>query len=288
MSKIKMKLLDIPAGDLFDRQVASYTQYMSRDVLRFPDLIEKIKKNGEDTQYFERYSVYMKWGIRKLEYAFVLDNLLLNDGLKLLDVGSGITILPHILSRMGCEVHALDPASHWKLANSEIGQFYNSFYSSDVKYINDHVHSIQGRELYDRVISVSVLEHLPKKEIGRTLDKILALLKPGGHLVLTMDYCPRSADFRFEVINKIMRRLNRLGLGIEVSKGGISFSAFKRLVYNHLPGLDDLSDLKRQDQIATSYQRFWSSHAFQGCLYQKYRPYLALGICCVKPMRRGD
>lgn len=292
MFKMKIQLLDTPAGERFNRQAASYTQYMSREVLSFPNLMKNIKKSGEDTQYFERYSVYMRWGIRKLEYAFVFDNLQLDDSLKVLDVGSGVTILPHILSRMGCQVDALDPVPDWRLAITEIGQLYNSFYDSDVNYINEYVFSIQGRELYDRVISVSVLEHLPKKEIGRTLDKMVTLLKPGGHLILTFDYCPRTIDFRFEIINKIMRRLNQFGkmdillptLGIRVSKGGFSYSSFRRLIYNHLSGRGDLSDLKRQDKMATSYQKFWSSHAFEGCLYQGYRPYLALGICCTKPI----
>lgn len=287
MSKIMMQLLDIPAGERFDRQVASYTCYMSKEVLRFPELIEKIKKSGEDTQYFENYSVYMRWAIRKLEYTFMLDNLLPDDSLKILDVGSGITILPHILSKMGCKVDALDPAPNWKLATTEIGQIYNSFYDSDVSYINDYVHSIQGKELYDRIISVSVLEHLPKKELRKTIEKIFTLLKPGGRLIFTIDYCPRVNYSRFEIINRILRGVRRLfGLHVEVTQGGFSYNDFRRLIYNHLPGDGDLQELWRQDRTAISYQKFWQSHAFDGCLYRDHRPYLSLGICCTKSIER--
>lgn len=284
MAEIRLQLLDTPAGQTFDRQVARYTQHVSEYVLRFPQLVERIKKSGEDSGYFERYGVYMRWAIRKLEYAFVLDSLVPDDGLKVLDVGSGVTILPHVLSRMGCIVDALDPAPEWKLGTTEIGQLYNSFYDSDVRYINDHVHSIQEDELYDRVTSVSVLEHLARREIGRTLDKMVSLLKPEGRLILTIDYCPRATYSRFKVINWIVPAVRRrLGLHIEAAQGGFSYDDFRTLIYDHLPGRCDLSKLWRQDRLATSYEEFWSSHAFDGCLYRGYRPYLALGICCTKP-----
>lgn len=159
--RIKLQLLDTPAGECFEKQVSSYRKYMSEAVHRFPELIEEIKKTGEDTEYFERYSTYMKWGVQKLEYSFVLDNLLLADGMRILDVGSGVTILPHLLSKIGGCVEALDPAPDWKMVKGTTGQLYNHFYRSDVAYINDPVFSIEGEGLYDSIISVSVLEHLP-------------------------------------------------------------------------------------------------------------------------------
>jgi len=291
MSKLLLQILDTPAGEQFDYQVKSYKQYMSNDVLRFPELIAKIKKIEEDTQNFENYSIYMKWGIRKLEYSFILDNLVPNDDLNILDVGSGITILPHVISRIGCKVDALDPAPEWKLATTEIGQIYNRFYDSDVNYINDYVFSIQGNELYDRIISVSVLEHLPSSEIGRTLDKIIALLKPGGRLIFTIDYCPRVKYHQFlinrirgvcTIISKIRALKKWFSLRTDVPFGPYSYYDFRRMIYNHLPGRGNLIKLWRKDKEATSYETFWSSHAFEGCLYEGYRSYLALGISCTK------
>jgi 2-polyprenyl-3-methyl-5-hydroxy-6-metoxy-1,4-benzoquinol methylase len=287
MPRIKLQLLDTPAGECFEKQVSSYRKYMSEDVHRFPELIEEIKKTGEDTEYLERYSTYMKWGVRKLEYSFVLDNLLPTDGMRILDVGSGVTILPHLLSKMGGCVEALDPALDWMMVTGPTGQLYNRFYRTDVAYINDPVFSIEGEGLYDSVISVSVLEHLPPSEIGRTLDKIFTLLKRGGKLIMTIDYSPGVSCTRFNLLHKMIIKLRRvMGLKIKTGHGGFSFTDFCSIIYKHLPGLGELTDLWHRDRSATSYRDFWSSHSFKGCLYDDYRPYLALGICCVKPERK--
>jgi len=80
---------------------------------------------------------------------------------------------------------------------------------------------------------------------------------------------------------------SRLGLHIEVTRGGFSYEDFVRTIYPSLPERGNLSDLWTQDKMATSYREFWSSHAFEGCLYEDYRPYVALGICCTKPLRQA-
>lgn len=271
MPKILLQILDTPAGEQFDRQVRSYGKYMGKDVCKFPELVESIKKIDTNIQCFEHFSKYMKWGIRKLEYSFIFDNLISNSCLRVLDVGSGVTILPHVISRMGNTVDALDPAPSWKLANTEIGRLYNSFYESNVRYINDYLFSIQGNEIYDEIISVSVLEHLPHREIGPTLDKMVALLKPGGRLILTIDYCPRAKYYK-SIIKRFLPALS----------GPFSYYDFRRIIHEHLPERGDLVDLWRQDRAATSCEKFWLSHAFEGCLYQGSRPYLSLGISCTK------
>ena len=105
MKGLKLQILDTPAGDQFNRQVESYDRDMKGQALRFPQLIEKVRALGVDPEYFERYNTYMRWGIRTLEYAFVLDNIVHQDGLRVLDVGSGVTIFPRpeLLSYLGCQ-----------------------------------------------------------------------------------------------------------------------------------------------------------------------------------------
>lgn len=284
MTEIKLQILDTPAGEKFDHQVKPYMLHMSEAVGRFPKLIQQIQQTDEATDYFERYSIYMRWGIRKLEYAFALSNLPPGNQLRLLDVGSGVTILPHVLARMGHQVDALDPAEDWPLRKSEIAHLYNAFYECDVHYINDFIYTLETEETYDSIISISVLEHLPEAELKETIQKIFWLLRPGGTLIMTLDYCPRVKISKFSRLYPWLRTISRgLRMNLNLSQGGFPFCDFKSRIYNNLPGKGDLDDLRRQDKTAISYYEFWSSHAFESCLYNGYRPYLSLGVICAKP-----
>ena len=277
-----LEILDTLPGNIFDQQIESYSKYMEKDVLRFPELINQVKKLDEDIDYFENYGVYMKWAIRKMEYSFIIDNLPEKDCLKILDVGCGVTIFPNILSKMGYKVDALDPAKEWKLANLDISELYNNFYHSDVNYINDYVYGIGEKELYDVIVSVSVLEHLHHEELKKTITKLMDLLKPGGHLIITIDYSPRTVHFKNKLLNKILQKIvTVLSLQAEPTSG-FNYHDFISLIYHNLPCSGDLHELWEQDRKATSYKNFWASHSFDNCLYEEYRPYLALGICCIK------
>lgn len=285
---IILKILDTPPGTKFDQQIESYSKYMEKEVLRFPELINEIKKLDKSIDYFNSYSIYMKWAIRKLEYSFIIDNLPGKECLKILDVGCGVTIFPNILSKMGHTVDALDPAEEWKLANSDISRLYNDFFHSNVNYINDYVYGINTKELYDVVISVSVLEHLPLSELKKTISKLLSLLKPDGSLIMTIDYSPRAVHSKNKLFNNLLQKFRTIfGLQAEPTSG-FNYHDFNSLIYQNLPCRGDLNELWKQDRKATSYRDFWLSHSFKNCLYEEYRPYLALGICCIKQKKENN
>lgn len=276
MSDIILKILDEPAGTEYENKISMYKKYFSKNVEVYPTLIEKIRQIDSDVISFQNYYIYMQWAIRKLEYSFILDHINHRKKLKIIDIGSGVTILPNILSQMGNDVDALDPSPDWKMANSKIGSLYNNFFKTDVRYNNNYISSIHDNEIYDVITCVSVLEHLPTDELKNTLNKMIDILKSGGLLIMTIDYCPRVAYSQFDVIKKIIKQ--KMGCSIELSHGGFSYYAFKTQIYPYLLGNTDLLELKKHDAKATSYQNFWSPHKFEGCKYLDYRPYLSLGI----------
>jgi 2-polyprenyl-3-methyl-5-hydroxy-6-metoxy-1,4-benzoquinol methylase len=290
MNEILLKILDAPAGNNYKQQIQSYNQHMYDDVIRFPDLIKLVAETGEDTEYLKRYNVYMRWAIRKLEYSFVLDNLPQKPGLKILDVGAGVSIFPHILSKQGYRVDALDPDKGWLLAKTEVASKYNLFFNTNVNHINNDVHPLNTKEKYDVVISVSVLEHLPiRSTLKRTLKKIVSLIKPGGSLIMTIDYSPRIKSFSNNYIaDRIIRKVMR-SVGLYTQRdSGFSYNSFVKFIYPYLPGSGNLQHLLDQDRTASSYSKFWSSHSFDGCLYTDHRHYLSLGISLSTQANSGE
>ncbi|MFX0138468.1 MAG: class I SAM-dependent methyltransferase [Candidatus Hodarchaeota archaeon] len=287
MKDMLLRILDTPAGELYDQQIESYNKYMYQEVLRFPELIDKISELGINVDYLKRYQVYMQWAIRKLEYSFVIDHLPKTGGLKILDVGSGASIFPHILSRMGHKVDALDPEQNWLLANTEIGDLYNKFFSSDVEYKNNYVQEIEQKYCYDAVISISVLEHLSKRKIKNTVKKMSSLIKQSGHLILTIDYSPRAKHYsKYIFVDRTVRKLLVLTKLASIPYLGFSYEDFLYYIYPYLNGRANIDKLLAEDRNAISFEEFWRSHFFERCMYDDYRPYLSLGIS-VRKQQQG-
>jgi SAM-dependent methyltransferase len=113
---------------------------------------------------------------RVTEYAYALSRLARQGGIeRILDIGSGDTSFPHLLSRCGYKVDAIDNwADFWKYTPP-----------------NRHFHVI-GDDItdpkkvtaqYDAITCISTLEHLENHDAA--LQHIAWLLRRGGHFILT-------------------------------------------------------------------------------------------------------
>lgn len=75
----------------------------------------------------------------------------------------------------------------WAVSPKSIG-LLNRRFGTDVEL---HHGFVQDAKLpagsFDRVVSISTLEHVPEPEIAVILQEIRRLLRPGGLLVLTLD-----------------------------------------------------------------------------------------------------
>lgn len=96
------------------------------------------------------------------------------EGLTLLDVGSGGGLLSEPLARMGFTVTGIDAGDK----NVHIAQAHADQTGVDVTYRNATPESLGADEMFDVVLSMEVVEHVP--DVSVFLGHALAHLKPGG------------------------------------------------------------------------------------------------------------
>ena len=119
---------------------------------------------------------------RPIEYRFALEALADTKPVTVLDVGTGTTSWPHLLRGCGYLVTAIDNVRdywpggmvnrHWHVMDVDISMAAQSMHQN-----------------YEAITCISVVEHIAD-HVG-AVRNMVALLKPGGHLVLTtpFSYC---------------------------------------------------------------------------------------------------
>lgn len=120
---------------------------------------------------------------RRWEYPYALANLPdVGAGRKVLDAGSGVSLLPLLLAQRGFRVHAsdLDPSVGRKLARIARGRDLPIETSTQ-----DLARLTLPSASFDRVVCISVLEHTADPET--VLGELARILEPGGELVATFD-----------------------------------------------------------------------------------------------------
>ena len=115
---------------------------------------------------------------RPIELAFLFQALSEMRPARVLDVGPGTSPLPAVLHGCGCHVTAIDNISdYWPSGMS------NRYWH----VIDEDIRSPANlRADFDFISCISVIEHI--HDAAAAFRSMIALLKPGGHLVLTMPY----------------------------------------------------------------------------------------------------
>jgi SAM-dependent methyltransferase len=149
------------------RTFLSRTYFFGLQAWLRPYLLHEWRRQGE-----------RKINERPVEWRFALDCLVRTDARVVLDVGSGSTAWPALLSYCGYNVTAVDKIEGtWTRGD----QFNRHF-----KVFSDDITRSRLRGGYDLVTCLSVLEHIP--DHAAAVRTMLALLAPGGHLVLSFPY----------------------------------------------------------------------------------------------------
>jgi SAM-dependent methyltransferase len=118
---------------------------------------------------------------RPVEYEFVFRQLTRQWPSSVLDVGSGLTALPHLMRNCGFVVTAIDNVKdYWPK------WIYNRHYL----VIDDDITKTNLRSHFDFITCVSVLEHIPNSRAA--VRSMLALLKPLGFLVITFPFTEKN------------------------------------------------------------------------------------------------
>lgn len=118
---------------------------------------------------------------RPIEFAFLFRQLVNLWPKKVLDVGAGMTSLPHLMRNCGFHVTATDNIKdYWP--RGMINRHYH--------VLNDDITQTTLTDSYDVITCVSVLEHI--KEHQEAIKSMYKLLVPGGRLILTCPYNEES------------------------------------------------------------------------------------------------
>ncbi len=130
-----------------------------------------------------------------------------------LDAGAGRGFLQYYLARLGVQVHAMDispvESKVFRKLYAAASRVNVSFkpdpyrvtkklqrrYRTQVACRFESVASLSYADaMFDRVFSISVLEHLDAVTLRDGLHEMARVLKPGGLLVMTIDYTPTPGN----------------------------------------------------------------------------------------------
>jgi len=160
--------------------------------------LEALYQSGKVPASLPEITAYLqvcRWPFRKLEYSFAMDVLLnhLKPGSRYLDAGSGVTPFAHVFAERGVQAEACDGD----------GQMIERLRRLDPSRIYDSPVTYMGQDLtattyptatFDAVTCISVLEHIPAPYDQKAVKELVRILKPGGILVLTVDFTPPPAN----------------------------------------------------------------------------------------------
>jgi len=156
--------------------------------------------------------------VRRVEYPWAILNAQLDHPMKILDVGSGLSLLPVYLAKKGHSVVSLD---NDKILMERVLPKLASFVGADVDYrIGDATKLDFDDNSFDRVFCISVLEHLEEEVIDgkhvnyrkknldvKAIEEMLRVLKPNGRLILTFDWDENPENLRSYTIDDICNRV---------------------------------------------------------------------------------
>lgn len=137
------------------------------------------------------------------EYPWLLGNLQLEPGMRVLDAGCGTAPMQYAMARLGCDVAGVDPNEgvEWHGIDRGLARRFGC----RIEYRVASIEKIDFPDnTFDRVSCASVIEHcrvvpladgrmVPLTDDDRALHRrmmaeLVRVLKPGGLLVLTTDY----------------------------------------------------------------------------------------------------
>ncbi len=178
--------------------------------------------------------------VRRVEYPWAVENSQLKKGMKILDVGSGVSMLPIYLASEGYDVYSIDNDD---TIIKKVCPKLSEWCKTKIQFSIGDATKINFEDNYfDRVFCISVLEHL-EEEVGninqrdfhkknldiKAINEMLRVLKPNGLLILTLDWSENPSDFRSYDINDIYDRLlqNVKHLLVENKKPKVDWNVLK-------------------------------------------------------------
>jgi SAM-dependent methyltransferase len=113
---------------------------------------------------------------RSAEYSFALKHLRKLCTGKVLDIGSGKSSWPHLLSTCGYDVKAID----------KIDGYWSTYFNRHYKMVREDITQPKSREKFQFITCLSVLEHIADHKTA--VSNMHEFLETGGYLILTFPF----------------------------------------------------------------------------------------------------
>lgn len=191
-------------------------------------ILEKGRKKGNTLQAYTNVfwtkdvieSSTLPYPVRRTEYPWAIKNGQLDKPMKILDVGSGISIFPIYLASKGHKITSID---FDEILMNRVSPKLAELSGVKVNYSFGDATKIDFEdEIFDRVFCISTIEHLEEqykngeyvnyheKNLDVTaIGEMLRVLKPGGLLIMTFDWSENMEDKRSYKLDDIYERVLR-------------------------------------------------------------------------------
>lgn len=195
---------------------------------------------------------------RLYEYPWVAEQVRPRTGLRVLEIGGGLSGLQFVFSWLGCDVTNVDPGvdaygRDWDLSPKRFDEL-NEAYGTNVRLIREQLENADlEKGSFDVIVSVSVIEHMGPERGQSVLSRAAELLRPGGRIVLTLDLFPDVLPFG-------PAERNSYGTNVDVRKviEGFEIVVGKREELLGFPEFDAAAILRKQGDFLVGATPAWS------------------------------
>ncbi len=153
---------------------------------------------------------------RRYEYPWAFHATPLVPGMRALEIGGSLSGFQFVLAKSGLSVVNCDPGKAargrgWPVTPTTF-RALNDTFKTDVELRNTFLQDAGlADESFDRVFSISTIEHIPETELPALMQEIERVLKPGGYFIATVDLFLDLEPFTAGVTT------NRWGTNIDIS-----------------------------------------------------------------------
>lgn len=176
---------------LTDLKGKNYNQTF-KDLENYQNTFFSIQRKVFDENYIWPLRPLYEWS-RRVEYPFVVNVLPNKRGLNILDAGSAVTFFPYYLAEeLDHHVECLDNQEKYCSLIENVSNLIGM--ESRISYqIADLTEKLPyNDQVFDIVMCISVIEHLPERYRINALSELWRLLKSGGKFIVTVDVSLRD------------------------------------------------------------------------------------------------
>lgn len=159
----------------------------------------------------------LPYPVRRAEYPWAIQQAKLDKKMKILDVGSGVSLFPVYLASKGHDVTTID---NDKILMNRLSPKLAEWSGVKIKYEDGDGTNLKYLDnTFDRVFCISTIEHLEEEIIDskhvnyhkknldvKAIGEMLRVLKSGGILILTFDWSESNDDLRAYKLDDIYNR----------------------------------------------------------------------------------